>query len=250
MGFVRAAFMKRGVDSVKVGAFYAVCLVLAACGGGGGGGDSAPGSGGSLVITPTSFNFVAQTNGALPLPQSLTGTFSETNVGQIVAGYPIGTIPPTWLNLTIPSNSSPFTVTVAPSTTALSAGTYSATVLVGTGTSNGTVISIRSASVTYQVGSVTIAPSSVVLASTAGVPTASGPISVSSSKGTAGWSLSSFNYTGPATGWLHPSFNSPNLPASMTLNVDPLPAGNYSATFDISDGTFLATMSVTYNVSP
>lgn len=248
MGFVRAAYLSRGLDSVKVGVFYVVCLALAACGGGGGGGDSASGSGGSLVITPTSFNFVAQQNGLLPAPQSLTGTFSETNVGQIVAGYPIGSTPPSWLNLTIPSNSSPFTVTVAPSTTALTPGTYSATVLVGTGTSNGNVISIRSASVTYQVGLVTIAPSSVVLASTAGVPSASTAISVSSSKGTAGWSLSSFNYSAGATGWLDLSFNGPNLPATLTVRGLALPAGNYTATVDISDGTFVSTLSVTYNV--
>jgi hypothetical protein len=254
MGFVHAAILRRGFDSVKVGLLFVACLALAACGGGGGGGGS-PGSGGSLAVTPTSINFVAQQNGLTPPSQVLTATYSETNVGQVVAGWPVGTTPPPWLTLLAGgSQSSPVTFSVVPSSPTLPVGTYTATVVIGTGTSSGSVISIRNVPVTYEIGTITFTPSSANLTSAAGHPTATGTLfSVTSSRGTGGWVLNGPNYAfGEPTGWLGISFSGPNLPTTMTLTGDatPLAAGTYHATINIGDGPFTGQLAVTYTVTP
>src|SRR5712691_5891446 len=126
-------------------------ILLASCGGGGGGGGGAPGSGGSLVINPTALNFSAEQNGTNPPPQGVTAAYTEPNVAILVAGFPAGTTPPTWLDLTISGLSSPFTVNVIPNTTVLSPGTYTATVRIATAAADHTLISFRDASVSYTI---------------------------------------------------------------------------------------------------
>lgn len=164
MEFAYTAFLRRGLDSMKVGLLVVACLALTACGGGGGGSSGAAGSGGSLAITPTTMTFFVQKNQATPPAQVLTATYSETNVAQVVAGYPVGTTPPVWLSITPGgSTASPVTFNLSTTTSALSAGIHTATVVIGTGTSNGSVISIRNATVNYDVSDLVVNPNVVTL---------------------------------------------------------------------------------------
>ena len=249
MGFVHAAFLRRVFDLLKVGEFCVVCFALAACGGGGGGGgESAPGSGGSLAITPTSMTFFAQSNKVPPPSQVITATYTEPNVAQVVAGWPVGTTPPSWLTLTSGGSiASPVTFNVIPFTANLPVGIYTATVVIGTATSNGSVISIRNATVTYDIGDLTVSPTSVSLtAPDSTTPSGVVPVSVTSSLGSVPWTTT-VNYAS-GNNWLNIAPSSVNLPTTLNISAIPQPTGNYLATVTLNDGRSIVLFQVQYTV--
>lgn len=249
MGFLNAAFAKCGRISSTFCILLVASFLLSACGGGGGGGGgSAAGSGGSLAITPTSLTFFAQTNKVPPPSQVITATYSESNVAQVVAGWPVGTTPPTWLTLTSGgSTASPVTFNVIPFTAALPVGTYTATVVIGTGTSNGSVISIRNATVTYEIGDLTVSPTSVNLTAPASnTPSGVVPVSVSSSLGSVPWTTI-VNYAS-GNNWLNIAPSSVNLPATLNLSAIALSTGTYLATVTLNDGRSIVLFQVQYTV--
>ena len=248
MGFIQVKFAKSGGRLARYCFLVVASLVLCACGGGG---DSSPaGSGGSLAITPTILRFLAESNGALQAPQSITATYSESNVAQVVAGYPSDITPPTWLDLIVTGTTSPVTVNVIPKSTALVPGFYTTTIVIATVTSNGTVISSRNATVTYQIVTVSVSPLSVNLTAVAGNPSAVVPVVITSGLDFHTWTTST-SYSNATTGWLSITPSSgQSLPATLSFSGNALPAGTYTATVTIGAGTFSAQLPVTYVVSP
>ncbi|HKQ25665.1 MAG TPA: IPT/TIG domain-containing protein [Burkholderiales bacterium] len=251
MKIVAGSLPNRRRVSAMFGLIVAASLVLSACGGGGGGGSDSPGSGGSLAITPTALNFSAEQNGALPSPQGITATYSESNVAKFVVGYPVGTIPPTWLDLSISGASSPLTVNAVPTTTALPPGTYTATVSIATATANDTIISLRNATVTYTVSTLLVSPVAIDFVTTTGIQPASTTLNLDTNSAGTAWS-GTIAYTSASGGWL--SLTAPTsavLPASVTVNADvtSIPAGVHTATITIHAGSTTTVVPVSLTVS-
>jgi len=131
--------------------FFVVATLLVACGGGGG---DAPSGDGTLTVNPTSITLETEQGGALPVSQSVSISSTNPDAFQVIAGYPAGTTPPTWLDMDLPNSS---TLNVFLTTTNLSPGTYNATVRVITSRIDNSVIDIKDIPLTLNVTEATIA---------------------------------------------------------------------------------------------
>lgn len=148
--------------NVRAFVIACVCVLLQACGGGGGGGtpNNPGGNSGNgsftLSASSASFRILAMPGQAFP-DQTINMTVTNTrNVAGVGAAFPAGQGVPTWFNVVITGTMPNFQVRLTPNSFT-PAGHYTATLLLGTGDANGTVLSSREVPVTMDV----IAPVSV-----------------------------------------------------------------------------------------
>jgi hypothetical protein len=127
---------------------------LAACGGGGGGNDDddddgPSNNGGGFTLSATTATFAAPRFYPPPLGQSIAVTLTDTAAAKLVAGFPTGQTPPSWLDVALSGTAPNLTLTLRVTTTDLALGQHSATVIVATTTAADTVLQSRQLSVTY-----------------------------------------------------------------------------------------------------
>lgn len=132
-----------------------VCVLLQACGGGGGGTPNNPGGNsgnGSFTLSATSasFRIFAMPGQAFP-EQTINMTVTNTtNVAGVGAAFPAGQGVPNWFHVVIVGTMPNFQVRLFPNSST-PPGRYTATLLLGTGDANGTVLSSREVAVTMDV---------------------------------------------------------------------------------------------------
>jgi hypothetical protein len=213
-----------------------------------------------IALSTTGVTFEAPNGATPPPPQTVgvanagSGPLQNLTVGLVT--YSTGASG--WLTATLPANAAaPANVTLQPSTTVLTAGTYTATVPVASPQATN---SPRSVTVTYVVD-----PPSVLQLSRASVPIAAqantalpGTQTVSITN-TGGGSINgiapgTITYSTGPSGWLSASVTSSSTPSTLTLTVltTALAVGNYSATVPVTSTTTGVTplnVTVTYTVS-
>ncbi|HZS62693.1 MAG TPA: choice-of-anchor D domain-containing protein [Gemmatimonadaceae bacterium] len=213
-----------------------------------------------IALSTTGITFEAAAGASPPPAQTLgvansgSGPLQNLSVGLVT--YSPGASG--WLTATLPANASaPATLTVQPSTTILTPGTYSATVPV---TSPQATNSPRSLTVTYVVDPASVlqlSRSSVpITAQTNGSLPSTQTVTITNTGGgtIGGIAPGTITYSAGATGWLAASVTSATTPATMTLTVlsTALSIGTYSATVPVTSTTTGVTplnITVTYSVT-
>lgn len=240
----------------------AVILLFAitACGGGGGGGNSSGQSnqGSGLSVSPGSLNFSATRLASAPATQYITVSITAPDAVYVVAGFPTGTTPPSWLTLNIPVVGLTSTVSVAINTTSLSAGTYSATVRVGILRSDGSIIGYQDVPVTYVLaptGTPQVSPSSLSFSLIQG-GSAPSPTTLSLSGGGDSFAWSAAVIDGTGGSWLRVNGASNTSGASLPSNVSvglvgvsTMSAGTYTAAIRVTGPTGSVNVPVTLQIT-
>ena len=188
----------------------------------------------AIVLDKTSMSFTAVNGGSTPTQQTLTVTNGgAVALTGVTATATYGPGASNWLTLTPSGSTAPLTVTVVPSTTALTPGTYTATVSVASAVATN---SPQTMSVTYIVQR----PASIVLASGTATFTVQqgGTTPTQQSIGITnggdvpltGLAVGTITYS-PVnpSGWLQASVTSTTAPSSLLLqpNTTTLPAGDF-----------------------
>jgi len=221
----------------------ALTLGLTAWLGCGGGGGSAPPPGPTLSISTTSISFTGDVSDvSAPAPRSVTGSISNANStvylfvstsGHVLAGATVNFTGGTTGSLTLypkqPSQLGPgsFTDTVNVSASMNASGSPQIA---------GSPVVIQ---VSYLITGLSALPSSVALTSVEGLASSPTPISLSNQS----------DYgTGPS-GWLSLSASSgTGTSASISVTGAALSAGTYSATVNVTAGSKVVQVPVTYTV--
>ncbi|MCA9737368.1 MAG: choice-of-anchor D domain-containing protein, partial [Gemmatimonadetes bacterium] len=215
-------------------------------------------SGPLIALSQDSIGFSAIQGAGNPTSQSVqvsnAGTGALTGLGTQVAytpGQPSG-----WLNASLSGTSAPATVTLAATTGALGAGTYTATVNV---TAAGANNSPEPITVTFTVltpaPSIGLSPTSVPFNGVVGQPSPSAAtVSVTNAGGQplTGLAVGTIAYAGGASGWLSATLSGSNAPATLTLtpSITGLAAGTYTATVPVTSPVALTrTVAVTFTVA-
>jgi uncharacterized membrane protein len=215
-----------------------------------------------IALGRTAVTFNVQAGTAVPDSQSVGIT---NGGGGSLTGLGVGTITygagaSGWLTAHLSGTTAPATLYIRPSTSALAAGTYTATVPV-TSTVPGVVS--MSVNVTYHVTAAAPAPSIALAATSVGFQaTAGGSIPASQTvdvTNSGGGSLTglatSVTYSaGQPTGWLAASLDQTTAPATLTVQPSSvLAAGTYTAQVKVTSGVAdnsPQTIAVTYVVTP
>ena len=213
-----------------------------------------------IALSTTGVTFEAPNGATPPPPQTVgvanagSGPLQNLSVGLVT--YSVGASG--WLTATLPANAAaPVNVTLQPSTTVLTPGTYTATVPVASPQATN---SPRSVTVTYVVD-----PPSVLQLSRASVPISAQAnsalpgtqtVTITNSGGGTinGIAPGTIIYSTGASGWLSASVTSSTTPSTLTLTVlsTALAVGNYSATVPVTSTTTGVTplnVTVTYTVT-
>lgn len=192
-------------------------------------------SGPLIVVASPSLSF-SSTTGASPSAQVVA---ISNGGGGILSGLSTtlqytGTAG--WLTATLNTSTAPATLTVQPSHTGLSAGTYTATIRVNSAVASNSPVSIL---VTYTVAQPATIALSATSAAFTGVSGGGNPspeqITISNSGGGSLTSLSTSISYGSGSGWLTATLNTTTAPATLTLTATPgaLPLGTYTATVSV-----------------
>jgi len=230
-------------------ALVVLVSVLGACAGGGsGGGGSGGDSSSALTVTPGSVGFSTVQNATIaPTSKAFSITVIDPNAYYVLAGYPAGATVPTWLTKSLYGSGKSWTLGVAPSTTALAAGSYSATLRVGVARQDQSVIGYRDVQVTYAVQTgiaiwPTIEGFDYVLGSSTMPSTQTVVVS-----GTAGlaWTATSDQP------WVLLSTVSGTVPSTPVMSVSPagLGVGAHGAVVTFTGGGVTSTVATTLNVT-
>jgi Leishmanolysin/Bacterial Ig-like domain (group 2) len=196
----------------------------------------------AMTLDASSLIFAAPLGGANPVSQSVqVGSATAGAISGLSANVTYETGQPTgWLAATLSQTSTPASLTVQPTTGALPAGTYNATVTVSS-TVDG--IASKSIAVTFSVGGsqpvmALSATTASFAASTGGANPTPATISVTNNgTGTLSGLTAQVTYpAGDATSWLGATFSTPTAPATLTLapNIAGVAAGTHTATVTIA----------------
>lgn len=224
---------------------------LLALGCGGGGGSAQPAY--SVDVSPSSLSFTATQGGTSPSPKTLQVSYKGDG---LVVGYPVGVPDPGWLSVEVASlTTSTATLTVHPLVTYLGPGTYTTTLRVVTGKSDGSQYVYKDIPVSCQVlEGLKSLTASLAFTTDEGAAPAPKTISLSSGQVPYSWTASVEAFQGGPTDWLQLSTTSgTSQTTATTLEVRALarPQGSYSATVVIKDGSAYerARIPVTYQVA-
>jgi len=216
-------------------AIAGIALLLAACGGGGGGGGggSDPSTAPGLAVSPSSLSFTAVQNGATPPTQSFQVTITRPDAAIVIAGFPVGVTPPSWLDRSsnlfscTPSLSS-CTLIVRISTTFLAPGTYTTTIRFVIGNTSQQLLALRDVQVSYTVQPQTgfgANPASLSFSQLkGGAAPAAQTLGITELGGASyAWNAAIVYLSG--SGWLNVngagSASGATLPASLTVSINP-----------------------------
>ena len=234
-------------------ALAGLVLSLAACGGGdgGGGGGSDPSTAPGLAVSPTSMSFSAVHNGAIPPTQTFQVTITRPDAAIVIAGFPVGVTPPTWLDQSsnlfncTPSLSS-CTLVARILTTNLVPGTYTTTLRFVIGNASQQLLALRDVQVSYTINANPIAasPSSLNFASIVGGPApAAQQVTLTGDVGS--WTSSANQL------WIGVAPSSGTGVGTVNISVNPtgLAPGTYTGSVTFSSGGNTAPVNVTLTVT-
>ena len=196
-----------------------------------------------LLVAPTSEVFSAVQGQASPAAQvvaitnvgggSLTGLSTQV---AYAAGQATG-----WLTAKLSATTAPATLTLTPSTSALGAGAYSATVQVLSPTATNAPIAVNVSLLVSPVAApaIALATKSVAMTATQGGadPAPQNVAITNAASGTlSGLAVGTIAYTGGGSGWLVAALGATTAPASVTLtaSVGSLAVGSHTATVPIT----------------
>jgi hypothetical protein len=212
-----------------------------------------------LVLSRSSVPIAGQANGPLPGTQTVSITNSG---GGTINGIAPGTITYSagasgWLAASVTSATTPATLTLTTTSTALAVGNYSATVPV-TSTTNG--VTPLNVTVTYTVSAAPVPPAINLSGTSASFNATSGGSIPSSQQititngggGTLSGLTAPISYTS-GSGWLTATLGSATAPATLTLQPSSvLGVGTYQATVAVTSagaGNSPQNVTVTYTVT-
>ncbi|HET7766325.1 MAG TPA: IPT/TIG domain-containing protein [Burkholderiales bacterium] len=251
------------IGRARLACVFAV-LVLAACGGGGGGGSGTPdfSTAPGLDVNPKSISLTAVQNGALPSSQTVQITITNPNAVGIIAGFPPGVTPPSWLDQNpnvfncTPSLSS-CSFVVAATTTSLAPGTYTTTLRFVIGDIKQNALALRDVQISYTVQPLTgfaATPTSLSFSQLlGGTAPAAQNLAISELGGASyAWNVS-ISYTS-GTGWLNvnggASASGATLPTTLSVSVNSQVAlGTLNATLHMTGNGNSVDIPVSYTVS-
>jgi hypothetical protein len=224
-------------------------FILSGCGGGSGSGSGSGSS--SLVVSQSSINFVSDSMGSTPAPQTVEVSINNPD-STVYLGvfYTQDAIDSVTYDLT--SSTVPITI-YAKAPGALTSGTHTDEVTVVACKDqncdshvSGSPFTIH---VTYTISDLSTTPSAIAFSAQEGQAPASQILSVNNTNTGSAWS-SSITYQGSTSGWLHVSpASGSGSSASLSVNADPLPAGSYSASIVLTAGAKSVSVPVTYTIS-
>ncbi|MFN0084127.1 MAG: S8 family serine peptidase [Blastocatellia bacterium] len=182
----------------------------------------------TIDINPASLSFTAMAGGANPANQIL----NLTNTGGGTLAWTAGDNAP-WLTVAAASGTAPATLTASVNIAGLAAGTFNGTITItGTGATNSPVTVLVSLTINPPAPVISVTPSSLSFAGTAGGPApASKTIALTNTGGGAlSWTAAD------DASWLSVSPASGNAPATLTVSVNPagLAAGAFNGTITIT----------------
>ena len=209
----------------------------------------------TIVLTPTSRSFNATQGGASPAPLTvgITNGGGGTLTGlSATVSYTTGS---GWLSATLNTTTAPSTLTLQPTTGALGAGTYTATVSVASAVASN---SPRTVTVTFTVAAqptIVVTPASRSFSALqGGANPAAQTVAVANGGGGTLTNLSvGVSYSGSGGGWLSATLNTTTAPSTLTLQpaTGGLGAGTYNATVSVASSVASnspQTVSVTFTV--
>jgi hypothetical protein len=221
--------MKVWIGFTRLFSVLLLTALVTGCGGGGGSGDGGVSTDGSLSISPNSVAFQAERMGSIPANQLIAYSSSNPDASQIIAGFPPGTTPPSWLNLSFYGSNN---VSLSITSTDLFVGTFNTTVRVLMARSDDTVIDYKDISVSYTITEATIAnPTSIVFNMAEGVEPAMQTITLSND-GNPVTPTDAAIYTG--VGRFAVSLNGNSIAVSTTASALSLTPGNYDGSVKIA----------------
>ena len=239
---------------------FAFAMLLAACGGGGGSSAPDPSTASGLTVSPSSISFTAVQNGAIPPTQNIQITVSHPNFAIIVAGFPTGVTPPTWLDKDpsrFTGGGNNWTLTAAILTASMDPGTYTTTLRVAIGDASHNLLAYRDVQVSYTVQPQTgLAgnPQSLAFGQLKGAaaPTAQNLGISDIGNASYGWNASIIYQSG--TGWLNingaASASGATLPTSLSVSVNASGAlGTLNALVRVTGNGNTLDVPVSYTVS-
>ena len=181
----------------------------------------------TLTTSPTSVSMTAA-SGGVPVQSSLQ--ISSSVSGAVYSIYITYTSGVNWLTVNLPSGPTPATVTLTANPSGLPAGTYNATIVIGSGT---TFISVP---VTFQISVIGASPSSIPFTYQLGQVLPQPQPLLITSQSTIPFTVSVQQITGGD--WLAVSPTAATSPVSLTLSLKStvlsLPAGTYTANVLVS----------------
>ncbi|WP_242343730.1 BACON domain-containing protein [Anaeromyxobacter terrae] len=165
----------------------------------------------------------------------------------VAAGYPQGTTEPTWLSKSLYGSGNSWTLSTSVTTTALAAGTYSATLRVGVARQDQTIIEMKDVQVTYTVQpGISAWPSTEQFAYVLGSSTmpSTQTIVVSGTTGVS-WTAS------PSESWVSLTAESGTVPSNTRMSVNPagLGPGTHTATVTFTGGGVTSIVGVTLTIT-
>lgn len=111
--------------------FVIFSILLNACGGGGSEPSaSKPTASTDLFLSSSLIAFNFEKKGAQPITQSVTASWKNPNVAAVLLGYPPGTTPPSWLNISTQDVGSPLDISLTVHPISIEPGVYTVTVRV------------------------------------------------------------------------------------------------------------------------
>ena len=198
---------------------------------------------GTISASTTSLNFI-QTQGGLP-PAAQNVTLSGTP-GSIAFQATASAGGGTWLGLSPGGNATPSYLQVVINANSLAVGTYSGSVTVTAPGAAGSPITIPVTLTVSPAYTLTAQPNLVTFNATSGAAAAqSAMVQLSSTGGTASWSLS---FLGGS--WLSATPASGATPSNITVTANPasLVTGAYTGTVVISSPNLITPVSITVNL--
>jgi hypothetical protein len=211
--------------------------------------------GGSISLASAAVDFTTWVGGPDPAPKSVAVTNGGA-AGSVLDGLQVTSAGGAWLRGAVDVTTAPSTLTIAPTTSGLTAGTYTGTVTV----SSALTPDARAVAVTLTMTAapkITVAPASVAMSGVSGTVPAAQTVTISNTGGAAlsGIAVGTITYAAGATGWLAAQLSGATAPATLTLQplaaAGQLAAGTYTANVPLTStlaGVSATTITVTLTV--
>jgi hypothetical protein len=213
----------------------------------------------SIAFNDSTIDFTSFATGPNPAPQAVVVTSQR---GSPLAGISVGTINyqsgSGWLTAILDSDTAPAALTLLATTGALTAGTYSATVPIGSPAAGNSPLDVT---VTFTVNppgpAIGLSPTAITASAPVnGADPAAQIVDVTNSGGGTlnQLAVGTINYSANASGWITSAvLNTATAPATLTVQIqtNALAAGTYTATIPVTSaaaGNSPQDVSVTFNV--
>ena len=212
-----------------------------------------------IALSPTSIDFNGTASAPVPDSQTVTITNAgeDSLTGIVVDSISYGAGATNWLSASLTSTNAPAQLILRPKTSALAAGSYTATVSIS---SPADITGPQFVSVRYTLGrppAIALGTSTIAFSVQQGSAVPAQQSVAVTDTGDApltGLGVGTIAYSSGATGWLTASVTPTTAPASLLLrpNTSGLAPGDYSATVPVTStiaGVAPASLTVSYHIS-